>query len=86
LAGGAVIAAAALAIFLAERRWPLRKPTESATRRAACNVAMGVMSMAVVALVQTPLTTSLAKAVDQRRAASSACPYTRGRGMCWPSC
>jgi sterol desaturase/sphingolipid hydroxylase (fatty acid hydroxylase superfamily) len=67
LAGGAVIAATALAIFLAERRWPLRKPTESAPRRTACNVAMGVMSVAVVALVQTPLTTSLAKAVDQRR-------------------
>jgi sterol desaturase/sphingolipid hydroxylase (fatty acid hydroxylase superfamily) len=63
LASGAV----ALAIILAERRWPLRDPTQPVRRRVARNLAMGAMSMAVVALVQTPLTTPLAKHVGRRR-------------------
>ena len=66
-AGGAVIAAAAFAIFLAERRWPLRAATEPALRRTARNAAMGAMSMAVVSMVQAPLTTPLARRAERRR-------------------
>ena len=61
------MAAAAFALFLAERRWPLRKETEPAIRRVARNFALGAMSMAVVALVQTPLTQPLAQRVERRR-------------------
>jgi len=66
-ARGAAIAAAALAIFIAERRWPLREQTQPALRRAARNATLGAMSMAVVALVQTPVTQPLARAAERRR-------------------
>jgi sterol desaturase/sphingolipid hydroxylase (fatty acid hydroxylase superfamily) len=61
------MAAAGLVIFLAERRWPLRHQTEPALRRVTRNMTMGAMSMAVIALVQTPLAEPLARRVEQRR-------------------
>jgi len=61
------MAAAAVAIFVAERRWPLRGRTEAGAPRAARNVALGAMSIAVVALVQTPLTQPLAARAGRRR-------------------
>jgi sterol desaturase/sphingolipid hydroxylase (fatty acid hydroxylase superfamily) len=67
VAGAAAIAVAALAIFRAERRWPLRPQTRPALRRLARNAAMGAMSMAVVALVQTPLAVPLSRRVEQHR-------------------
>jgi sterol desaturase/sphingolipid hydroxylase (fatty acid hydroxylase superfamily) len=67
LAGGAVMGAAALALFLAERRWPLRERAEPALGRVARNLTMGAMSMAVVAVLQTPLAQPLAQAAEGRR-------------------
>jgi len=67
VAAAAAIAAAALAIILAERCRPLRKQTRPALRRTARNAAIGAMSMAVVALVQTPLTQPLASRAEERR-------------------
>jgi sterol desaturase/sphingolipid hydroxylase (fatty acid hydroxylase superfamily) len=59
--------AAALALFLAERRWPLRERAEPALRRVARNLTLGAMSMAVVAVLQTPLAQPLAQAAEGRR-------------------
>lgn len=64
---GLLIAATALAIFLAERRWPQRERTEPGPRRVARNLALGATSMAVVALIQTPLTEPLARTAERRR-------------------
>jgi sterol desaturase/sphingolipid hydroxylase (fatty acid hydroxylase superfamily) len=66
-AGGAAMAAAGLAIVLAERRWPLRRQTQPAARRVTRNLALAAMSMAVAALVQTPLTRPLAQRAERRR-------------------
>ena len=65
--GGAVLAAAALALFLAERRWPARARSEPGVRRLARNLTLGAMSIMAVALVQTPLTQPLAEQAQRRR-------------------
>jgi sterol desaturase/sphingolipid hydroxylase (fatty acid hydroxylase superfamily) len=61
------MAAAALGLFLAERHWPLRRQTQSGRERWARNVTLGAMSMAVVALVQTPLVQPLARQAEGKR-------------------
>jgi sterol desaturase/sphingolipid hydroxylase (fatty acid hydroxylase superfamily) len=67
------MAGAALALFLAERRWPLRARREPGGRRVARNLTLGAMSMAVVALVQTPLTQPLAARAERRRRGLAQC-------------
>lgn len=61
------MAGLALCLFMAERRWPLRRPTQATAGRIARNVAMGAMSMAVVAAVQAPLAQPLAERAQRSR-------------------
>ena len=68
IAGGAVLGMVALALFAAEKKWPLRKPTQSEPARSMTNLTLGAMSMATVALVEAPLTMPLAKRAERRRA------------------
>ena len=64
----AVPALGMLALFLAERRYPLRRPTQVEPARTLGNIALGALSMAVVGLLETPLTNRLAqRAAWERR-------------------
>ena len=63
----ALIGAAALAIVLAERRWPLRAPTQREPTRSFRNAVLGAASLAVVQLVEAPLVVPLSRAVERRR-------------------
>ena len=68
IAGGLAIGTTALALFLAERKRPLRRATQPKPRRQIANLALGAISMATVALVEAPLTRPLARqAARQRR-------------------
>jgi sterol desaturase/sphingolipid hydroxylase (fatty acid hydroxylase superfamily) len=67
MAGGAAIGLALLAILMGEKRRPLRAATQAEPRRSAVNLALGAMSMAVVILVETPLTRPLAERAAARR-------------------
>lgn len=68
IAGGAVLGFAALALFVAEKKRPLRPPTQREPGRSIANVALGAMSMAAVALIEEPMTKPLARrAARQRR-------------------
>ena len=68
MAGAALFGAAALAVFVGEKRRPLRRPTQAEPRRSIANLALGAMSIAVVRLVETPLTQPLAaRAARERR-------------------
>jgi sterol desaturase/sphingolipid hydroxylase (fatty acid hydroxylase superfamily) len=58
---------AALALFIAEKRRPLRRQTQDEPRRTIRNLAMGAMSMAVVAVLQRPIVDPLAAKVAERR-------------------
>jgi len=64
---GGLLAAAGLAILVAERRRPLRRRTQKEPGRLARNVAMGAMSMAVVAVVENPVIRPLAERAERRR-------------------
>lgn len=66
IAGG-VMAAAAVLLFVAEKRRPLRTQTQPEPMRPLRNVLMGVMSTAVVSLLQKPIVEPLAEAVEARR-------------------
>ena len=57
LAGGAAI----LGVFVAERRWPLRRQRHDGVARNLRNVAMGAMCAAVVAVIETPATQAVAR-------------------------
>lgn len=59
------MAAAALGLFLGERRWPLRHQSRPEGARVARNLVLGAMSMAVVAAVQTPLVQPLADRAER---------------------
>ena len=59
--------AALAAITLAERLSPLRPRTQSEPRRSLRNLALGGLSMAVVAAVETPLAGRLAAAAERYR-------------------
>jgi sterol desaturase/sphingolipid hydroxylase (fatty acid hydroxylase superfamily) len=67
LSGGALLAGAALALFAAERRWPLRRQTQPEPRRTLRNLALGALSMAAVNLVERPVVDPLAEAAERRR-------------------
>ena len=62
---GLVVAAAA--IFLAERRAPLRCPSQAEPSRTIRNLVMGALSMAVVAAVEGPVARGLARRAERRR-------------------
>ncbi|MBP0443828.1 sterol desaturase family protein [Roseomonas sp. SSH11] len=66
---------AAGAIFLAERRAPLRRRGQAEPARTLRNLAMGALSMAVVAAVEGPVTRRLARHAEGRR---------RGLAQCLP--
>lgn len=70
-AGPALLAAglalAAGAIFLAERRAPLRGRSQAEPSRTIRNLAMGALSMAVVAAVEGPVARRLARRAEGRR-------------------
>lgn len=67
LVAGGLLAAAALALFLAERRRPLRQQTQAEPRRLLRNLALGAMSMTVVSLVENPVVHPLAARTERRR-------------------
>jgi sterol desaturase/sphingolipid hydroxylase (fatty acid hydroxylase superfamily) len=67
VAGGAVFGLAALAIFVGEKRRPLRRSTQAELRRSIANAVLGAMSMAVIALVERPVTGALARQAEKRR-------------------
>lgn len=67
IAGGAVLGVAALALFLAEKKRPLRQPTQAKPGRTLANLTLGAISMATVALVEAPLTRPLAARARRRR-------------------
>lgn len=67
LAGGAVLGLAALAVFIAEKRRPLRAPTQAEPRRSVVNLTLGAMSMAVIQVVEAPLTRALAEQAATKR-------------------
>lgn len=62
-----VMTGAAIALFIAEKRRPLRQPTQQEPRRTIRNLAMGAMSMAVVTVLQRPIVDPLAAKVEERR-------------------
>ena len=68
IAVGAALGMAAVALLLAERRRPLRQPTQREPRRTANNLVLGAINMATVALVEAPLTRPLAARAERRRA------------------
>jgi sterol desaturase/sphingolipid hydroxylase (fatty acid hydroxylase superfamily) len=62
LLGGAM-----LALLVAERRRPLRRQTEKEPRRTIRNGALGMLSLATVALVERPVLDRLTRLVERRR-------------------
>lgn len=67
LIGGALLGAAALAVFVGEKRRPLRRATQAEPGRSMTNLALGVMSMAVINLVEKPMTQPLAARAERDR-------------------
>jgi len=67
IAGNAALGLAALALFFAERKRPLRRLTQAEPRRAVANLALGAISMVTVALVEAPLTRPLAARAVRKR-------------------
>lgn len=67
IAGAAAIGIAGLALLFAERRRPLRTPTQPEPGRSIANLALGAISMATVALIEAPLTKPLAERAERRR-------------------
>jgi len=58
---------AAAAILVGERRSPLRRQTQAGPPRLARNLMLGVLSMAVVSLVESPVVQPLARRAEARR-------------------
>ena len=67
VAGGALLGAAALAVFVGEKRRPLRTPTQAEPGRSVTNLVLGAMSVAVVTLLERPLTRPLAERAARER-------------------
>lgn len=67
IAAGAVMMGGAVFLFIAEKRRPLRQQRRPVAGRTVRNLAMGGMSMAVVAVVQRPITDALTERVSTRR-------------------
>ncbi len=67
LALGTVLTVVSVAIYVAEKRRPLRAAHQREPRRTVRNLALGAMSMAVVSRLQEPLVVPLAERVQARR-------------------
>ena len=67
LAAGIVMTAAALVLFIVEKRRPLRAATQEEPLRTLRNLVLGAASMAVVALLQSPIVTPISQRVAKRR-------------------
>lgn len=65
--GGALLGAAALAIFVGEKRRPLRRATQGEPGRSVANLALGALSMVVIRLVENPVTRPVAERVERER-------------------
>lgn len=63
----ALMAAAALGIVLAERRWPLRQPTQDEPERSLRNVVLGAAALAMVQVAEAPLVQPLSRLAERRR-------------------
>ena len=61
------MAGSALALFIAEKRRPLRRQTQDEPARTVRNLAMGAMSIAVVSFLQRPLVEPLSSRVAEKR-------------------
>ena len=68
IAGCAALGVAALALLAAEKKWPRRNPVQPGPARGVTNLALGAMSMATVALIETPLTKPLADRAERNKA------------------
>lgn len=64
---GAIMAGSALALFIAEKRRPLRRQTQDEPARTLRNLAMGAMSMMVVSVLQRPLVDPLSRRIVKKR-------------------
>lgn len=67
IVGGALLGLAAIALFAVEKKRPLRKATQAEPGRSLTNLALGMISMATVALIEAPLTKPLAERAERRR-------------------
>lgn len=67
LAATIVMTAAAVVLFIAEKRRPLRTPTQEEPLRTVRNLLLGAASMAVVALLQSPIVEPISQRVAKRR-------------------
>ena len=77
IAGGVALGIAALGLLFAERKRPLRRNTQVEPGRSIANLTLGAVSMAMVALVETPLTRPLAaRAVRQRKGLAQILPVS----------
>ena len=63
----ALMAAAAIGVVLAERRWRLREPTQAEPERSFRNVVLGAGALAVVQLCEAPLVQPISRLVERRR-------------------
>ena len=64
---GLAAGAAILGIFVAERRWPLRRQRHDGVARTVRNVAMGAMCAAVVGTIEAPATQAVARTNERER-------------------
>ena len=67
IAGGTLLGLAALALFVGEKKRPLRKATQAEPGRSLTNIALGALSMATVALIEAPVTKALAERAERKR-------------------
>ena len=67
MVGGALLGAAALAVFVGEKWRPLRRATQDEPGRSVTNLALGAMSMTVINLVEKPMTQPLAERAERGR-------------------
>jgi sterol desaturase/sphingolipid hydroxylase (fatty acid hydroxylase superfamily) len=67
IALGAVMAIAAVGLFILEKRHPLRRQYQKEPERTLRNLAFGALSMAVIGLMQSPVVKPLARRVAARR-------------------
>lgn len=67
LAAGALMAGAAIVLFVAEKRRPLRRQHQEEPARSLRNMVMGAGSIAVVNLLQRPIVDPLAEKVREQR-------------------
>lgn len=67
LAGMAALAAAGLAMLVAEKRRALRRPTQPEPQRTMVNLALGALATATMTAVEQPLSDAATRLVERRR-------------------